>query len=339
MPQKLALKEKKGYLVSLFSQVKVLLRKNAITTLRGANSPLLRIGSAFGFIVIIFLIDIALQADLSDNELYQNVFNPDVNVVQAIPDCSKDLYLKDTVTQPCYSLLYAPQDDQYVKELIDNVISSTDSKPERFMGMQTAEEIDAWMEANKEHAQAGVFVDVILGGDGKPRAVEYDLQTNSSVRYFKNEFQNPNFFAQVPVQVAIERESTRMLARYKDSSAEEISWNVGINSFAHPPMVLESRIPEFAAPFLYAACMFNFVASLSALVTERQTGQRQGMRNTGMIESSFWISWFLWELVTNFVTSSCLVLFGMIFQLLGSSFGIVQDRFWVYVCKITYIIS
>ena len=106
---RLALRAKQNYFSSLTSQVTVLLKKNAIMTLRGANSPLLRVGAAFGFILIIFLVDLALQADMADSEQYQNVFDPEVRVVEPFPDCSEDLYLKDSVDEPCYSLLYAPQ--------------------------------------------------------------------------------------------------------------------------------------------------------------------------------------------------------------------------------------
>ena len=331
---RLALRAKQNYFSSLTSQVTVLLKKNAIMTLRGANSPLLRVGAAFGFILIIFLVDLALQADMADSEQYQNVFDPEVRVVEPFPDCSEDLYLKDSVDEPCYSLLYAPQSSAYVQEVIDQVISSTGSKPSRFMGMETADEMDAWMASNKERAQASVFLDVQTL-NGSPVGIDYDLQTNSSVRYFKNEFQSPNFFSQVPVQVAIERESAKFLARYKfgeTSASANISWSVGINSFAHPPMVIESRIPEFAAPFLYAVGMFNFVATPSALVTERQSGQRQGMRNVGMLESSFWISWYLWEVVTNFMTSSLIVIFGMVFQFrifLKNNYGLTFFLFFL----------
>ena len=329
---KIALKKGKGYFRSLYSQTAVLLKKNAITTLRGANSPILRVGAAFGFILIIFLVDLALQADMADSEVYQNVFDPTVKIVEPIPDCSEDLYLKDSPTLPCYSLLYAPQNDPYVKEIVDNVISSTGSKPERFMGMTTADEMDQWMINNRERAQATVFLDIQLK-NGVPFGVNYDLQTNSSVRYFKNKFQSPNFFSQVPVQVAVERESAKLIARYKNPNEKELSWSVGINSFAPPPMVLESRIPEFAGPFLYAAGMFNFVATLSALVTERQTGQRQGMRNVGMHEAAFWLSWFIWEIVTNFMTASLLVIFGMMFQFrifLKNNYGLTFFLFFLF---------
>ena len=337
---KVALKPQQGYAKRLASQVAVLLKKNAVTTLRGANSPVLRIGAAFGFILIIFLVDIALQADMADNEQYKNVFDPEVRSMDSIPDCSEDLYLKDSEGEPCYNLLYAPKGDVFVKEVVDHVIASTGSKPSRFMGMDTSAEIDAWMDQHKERAQAAVFLDVEVVG-GKPVGIDYDLQTNSSVRYFKNEFQSPNFFSQVPVQVAVEREGAKMLARHKfgSLSAEaDISWSVGISSFAHPPMVIESRIPEFAAPFLYAVGMFNFVATLIALVTERQTGQRQGMRNAGMLESSFWISWYLWEVVTNFMTSSFIVLFGMMFQFrifLKNNYGLTFFLFFLFQMTMT----
>ena len=299
---------------SLFlSQLKCLLKKNAVTTLRGANSPVLRFGASIFFILVIYLTDLGLQAQNADYTVYKNVFDPKVRSMDKFPDCSEDLYIKDSASEPCFNILFAPQSDPFVQEIMDDVHVTSATAKERFLGFEDAEAIDAFLRANRERVMAAVNINVTLSDDGKPFDIAYDLQTNSSVRYWKSSFQDANFYQQVPVQVAIERASARLLSKYKDPSSEAFDWTVGVREFAHPAMKLESQLAEIASPFLFAAAMFNFVAAMTSLASERESGLRQGMKNAGMMDSAYWISWSFWETVMNALTSMLVVITGMVF--------------------------
>ena len=53
----------------------------------------------------------------------------------------------------------------------------------------------------------------------------------------------------------------------------------------------------------------------------------------GLIDSAYWITWLLWEIVLVFISSLLLVLFGMMFQFdffLNNDFGILFFLFFLF---------
>ncbi len=131
----------------------------------------------------------------------------------------------------------------------------------------------------------------------------YPLQ----VKFFKNSFQDPTFFAQVPMQVAAERE----IARYywqqvrrqvgahkfsicsnpslfdtqtsnpknlcpcpclcphplQSNTPGELNWTVSTSQFAHPTVATINIVGQAMGPFVFAANMFNFVLLVRAFET------------------------------------------------------------------------
>ena len=69
-------------------------------------------------------------------------------------------------------------------------------------------------------------VEFVLDG---PESIGFSVQTNSSVQWFKGKFQDPNMYAQLPVQVAVEREIVRALAQ-----RPALQWTVDVTQFPHP---------------------------------------------------------------------------------------------------------
>lgn len=56
--------------------------------------------------------------------------------------------------------------------------------------------------------------------------------------------------------------------------------------------------------------MFNFVSQMSNLVLEKELGLRQALRNMGMRDSSYWVSWALFDVIFSFLIALLLVIFG-----------------------------
>jgi hypothetical protein len=59
----------------------------------------------------------------------------------------------------------------------------------------------------------------------------------------------------------------------------------------------------------------------------------QMMATMGLIDSAYWITWLLWEVVLVFISSLLLVLFGMMFQFdffLHNNFGILFILFFLF---------
>ena len=68
--------------------------------------------------------------------------------------------------------------------------------------------IQAFLLANTENAIAAVFFIFDTPGDSS-KLSGFVLETNTTVKFFKGTFQDPNFFVQLPLQSAVQREISR----------------------------------------------------------------------------------------------------------------------------------
>lgn len=81
------------------------------------------------------------------------------------------------------------------------------------------------------------------------------------------------------------------------------------------------------------AGMFALTFEVFNIVTERKNKLRQAMASMGMMQSAYWSSWIMYEVVIITITSLLTVLFGMLFQFdlfLKNDFGVVYLLFWTY---------
>ncbi len=74
----------------------------------------------------------------------------------------------------------------------------------------TQDDVQAFLLANSDYAIAAVFF-VFSNASDLNSLTGFLLQTNTTVKYFKGTYQNPNFFVQLPLQSAVQREIARYL--------------------------------------------------------------------------------------------------------------------------------
>jgi hypothetical protein len=90
-------------------------------------------------------------------------------------------------------------------------------------------------------------------------------QSNSTVKYFKGQFQDPTTFFQVPLLNAVARESARAaLSRDAPEAAVGFRWAPRLLAFPHPFLQSKSLLGGVLAAFIFAALMFSFVAQVGA---------------------------------------------------------------------------
>jgi hypothetical protein len=88
-------------------------------------------------------------------------------------------------------------------------------------------------------------------------------QSNSTVKYFKGEFQDPTTFFQVPLLNAVAREAARgALAKASPEGAAGFRWAPRLFAFPHPYLQSKSLLGGVLAAFIFAALMFSFVAQV-----------------------------------------------------------------------------
>lgn len=107
------------------------------------------------------------------------------------------------------------------------------------------------------------------------------------MQYFKDAFQDPTFFLQVPLQVATERAIAQRFAAAAagGGAAPQLGWSVQTSMFAHPTTNSINVVGQSIGAFVFAANLFSFVLILFAVVAERERGLRQALKTMGMLES------------------------------------------------------
>ena len=194
--------------------------------------------------------------------------------------------------------------------MVDNIIAavakhnSPPLPPAHVRGFDNGSLIDAFLLAHPNTALAAVEFTV-----DSAQSIGFAVQTNSSVQWFKGKFQDPNLYAQLPVQAAVEREIVRALADRPDAE-----WSVALAAFPHPSAKVgllawklrcsataierchagltaplptarlqsPSAISKFAPTFIFASVMFCFVLQLHDILHEKESGVRRLMRVMGL---------------------------------------------------------
>ena len=190
--------------------------------------------------------------------------------------------------------------------------------------MASQDEIQAYLLAHApDNAIAAVFF-IFDDPTNSSTLSGFVLETNTTVKFFKGTYQDPNFFVQLPLQSAVQREITRFYMNQNASLAPyapKLSWSVGLNMFAHPAIATVSVIGQVLGPFIFAgarcllihlcmsarheyvddvlthhappmidflaACMFSFVSQIGFFVGEKENGLRQALRTMGMTDTSY----------------------------------------------------
>lgn len=88
-------------------------------------------------------------------------------------------------------------------------------------------------------------------------------KSNSTVKYFKGDFQDPTTFFQIPLMNAVAREAAwGALLRKSPDATPSFSWRPQLLSFPHPYLQSQSLLGGVLAAFIFAALMFGFVTQV-----------------------------------------------------------------------------
>lgn len=310
----------RSWLQTFWQQYKALLRKNALLAWRNRTATCLRIFAPFLFVLLVWLIDSAVRADREQTSRVRVVRDPTPTPVRQLPRCEDDKF----ISGDCFDFMYtvsvidnstAPgvarqQADEIVTRIREN--NEPQLPQEKVRWFAGRDELDEWFLENQERSLGAVHF--FFWGEGKK--IDFTLQTNSSVKAFKGQFQHPNFFFQIPLQMAVEREIVRqhLINSNNEETAEKLKWDVGFTEFPHPAFSALSVVGVTLGPFIFAANMFGFVAQMSSMIMEKQSGMRQVLRTMGMLDSAYWASWATWEVLVIFTMTFLQMAFGAIFQ-------------------------
>ncbi|CAG9460936.1 unnamed protein product [Pedinophyceae sp. YPF-701] len=293
-------------------QYVALFKKNTILGYRNWRATVIQLCASFFFLLMLLLIDWAVKNDSQRQDRFKDVREPGVEAITNIPDCKEDMFMKDKAFD-CYTLAYTPSNNAAVDAVIASVMANNDPPipQEKVLSFNDPTETDDWMLANPERLLSAVhFVNVTT------TAMEFGIQTNSTPKFFKGQYQSPDRFVRVPLQVAVEREIARYFVN-RDVGADvasRLTWRWSLSEFAHPVVSSFSIVGAAGGNFVFAAALFGFVLQIADIVTEKEKRLRQSLRTMGMLDSAFWLSWVSWHLVFDLFSTLTLVSFGYLLQ-------------------------
>jgi hypothetical protein len=152
--------------------------------------------------------------------------------------------------------------------------------------------------------------------------------------------QDPQLFWQLPVQSAVSRELARqaLIDAGRKADADALAWAPSMARFPHPEMTTLSLTGRVIAPCVFAACMFGAVTQMAQIVAEKDGGLRQAMRTMGLMESSYWASWVVFDLAFGTLLTLVIILSGMALRFrffLANDFSLLFALFWLFLAAIS----
>ena len=272
---------------------------------RAWKTNLFLVAQAAMFMMLTWTVDNAVKASNQRRPAFSSEPNAILRSVEPIPDCSTNIFMRRNTR--CYTLLYAPKDVPMVEAIIAAVANN--NKPpiprDHIKGFRSGSAIDEYLLENWSTVIAAVEFAI-----DNEKSIGFSVQTNNSVQWFKGIFQDPNLYAQLPVQVAVEREIVRQIA---GSNATKL-WNVDVAEFPHPSSRSPSAVGTLLPIFLFASIMFGFVLQLYDILVEKERGIRRYMTTLGMKNFSHWGSWISWHAFLAVLQTGLLLGFGYAFQ-------------------------
>ncbi|KAL6541368.1 ATP-binding cassette sub- A member 2 [Orobanche hederae] len=311
----------------LAQQYKALFVKNLLLAWRNKRSTFLQLFSSLFFILLIFLIQQAIESRYSSSFSFESVTDPAPLVAPPIPPCDDKFYIKS----PCFDFVWSGNTSARIIGIVRRIRENNPGRPipaEKVKAFRTLNETDDWLASNSMYCPGALhFI------DRNATVIGYGLQTNSTPLASRGNYEDPTFKFQIPLQLAAEREIARSLIG--DAS---FSWIVSLKEFAHPAREIFSAVRNAGPTFFLAIAMFSFVFQISSLVTEKELKLRQAMTMMGLYDTAYWLSWLTWEGIVVLLSSFFTVLFGMMFQFdffLHNSFAVVFLLFSLFQLNMT----
>eukprot|EP00879_Flechtneria_rotunda_P013739 GHRR01014351.1.p1 GENE.GHRR01014351.1~~GHRR01014351.1.p1 ORF type:complete len:558 (+),score=120.29 GHRR01014351.1:287-1960(+) len=330
-------------------QFAALLYKNVLVAWRSRRATAIRIVAPFVFLLLALIVNLALNANNTLQERQVATSSSTPAPISAIPACEQDLYIAG---RACVDFVYTPSNDTVINTIVDSIMASNHPPiPEhKVKGFVSRREAEEYLVSHPDGSLGAVHFSHFSNG-----SVGYIVQSNSTVKYFKGSFQDPTLFFQVPMMNAVARELSRTFfaaAAAVDSSSNSamlpaldddvtggvLSWRPQLVKFPHPSLQTSNLLGQVLSSFIFASLMFGFVTQMSNLVNEKSLGLRLALRNVGMLDSSYWVSWMMFDALITLVTSLLLVIFGIILQFSFFSkndFGLLLLLFWLFSLAMT----
>ena len=219
----------------------------------------------------------------------------------------------------CYTFAFAPYQDlaserkSFNSKFIHDVITTvtTDNALPKInsnfgpIGFETETDMLMWLllPANQGKVNVAVYFDNATEIESK-KNVKYRLRYNDTQTCtdFGTKCTNVLQNQVLPLQLALDgafvgnlQQTDGMEVKEKNLKSDVVkssNFTISMKPFPHPDLPFKrDAMQQYGDMFLFAAFMFNFILQLSYLVTEKELRLREAMKQMGLKNSAYWISW------------------------------------------------
>ena len=265
-----------NFFIDLPRQILALTKKNLLLAFRNRTATFLRILSSFFFILLIYLVNLALKGRYAQDPYFKDYPDPTRDLIDGIPACLPSNGV------PCLTFVYAPAPDntgrgfspnatylsltdfsssvgncgsqldcaemfrvhRLVKAIMDGNMINGQPSPipvKQVLGFRSQTDLDKYLYNNPNVVPAGYIFSAPLD-----RAATFVIQMNTTTEETRGVFLRPYLTVTLPMQV----QAHRAIAQ---STNPAIVMEIATQIFAHPAFVVSS-FEGLVAPLFLLGC-------------------------------------------------------------------------------------
>lgn len=317
-----------------FQQTKLLTVKNVKLQIRNKTALLTQASIGAIFLLLLLFMQYSVNSNAKATENFVDTKIPTIfEAGNSIPRCFPG------ASAVCFSFVYSPE--TAVTEAVAARVAALGNLPGKnvpfgYRAFASSAEQDNFFFENPNTTSIGVVFNNPQAWNIPGSAFDYSLQLNTTSRCaslgaLKCDW--PFLDIRAPMQFAID---SAFLQLYGGPTNGEIKG--GFSNFPHPDLPIRYDVMTGFGPlFLYVAVIFNFVIQLQTIVSEKQAHLKDSMTQMGLLNSSYWCSWFLSNLLVSLFVVIILIIMGAILQLeifLKNDFG--TYFFFFFLCSVAF---
>lgn len=324
----------KGFFALFFQQTALLTVKNVKLQFRNKIALLTQACIGALFLLLLLFLQFSVNSNAKATESTVDTKNPSIfEAGNSIPYCYPG------ASGLCFSFVYAPQTpatDAIAAKVAALGGIPGENAPFGYRGFASSLEQDQFLFEHPNTTSIGVVFNNPQQWGTPGSAFDYSLQLNTTFRCaslnaIKCDW--PMLDIRAPMQFAID---TALLQLYGGPVSGEISG--GFSNFPHPDLPIRyDAMAGFGPLFLYVAVIFNFVIQMQTIVSEKQAHLKDSMTQMGLLNSSYWCSWFWSNLLVSFFVVMFLIVMGAILQMdifIKNDFG--TYFFFFFLCSAAF---
>jgi ABC-type multidrug transport system ATPase subunit len=324
-----ALRREVSYCGKFRGQFVALMKKNFILQKRNVGATMAQLLVGPLFIIVLFIIGSAIKANQS--EIQEVVFteHPKPLVPPTLTKCTP------YEGKQCYDFAYSPV-NYATNAITSHMMNIAGIDASRVKAIPNVNDVDDWLMANENTTQI-----VVIFPEKLQLNPLYDINTTSTYQYTLQMNTTADCgFGPFSCNAELKEEAYRApmqqlvnAAIMRHNNKPDATIRGEYKNFPHPAIRVGYDVMSDSGPsMMFIAAAFNFVVQMYLIAEEKERNLRSAMEKMGMLDSVYWLTWYLFDAIMNGFVVIMLCMFGAMFQFelfLENDFGLVFFHLWL----------